>query len=909
MSIYGPKGFYTLSPDILPQQMVPLKEKLAEGTDDKKSFKETTMDALETIGKSQYRSNLALIENYEMIRGRFIASHYLHNEGYASMVTALTAEFELPNYLRHYDIISPVVNKLSSEWQERPDMFRAVQLGDGAANEYLRTKVDYTQKYVFAKINDEINKRLVERGIDPNKSDFKNQDEATQYQQAVTQARQSMTPLEIQRYMDTDFLTLAEIWSNHQMALNKELYNLPEKEKVEFEDMLVADRCFRHFYITPTGRSEETWNPVNVFFHKSPDVGYIEEGDYVGRIFHLSLPTIIDRYGFLMTKDDFDLLNRKDDKQDKNKKWSDSKYNWVYDNYLMPFKDYPAYDIMKDSWNRPSGANGVIPFVDDNFYRNLSDDSFYRDREGFYFVTEAYWKTQKKIFKTTYIDEDLGDKVVRLVDENYIIPDYFVESKTPFADDQDINSYVSTIINEVWKGVKINTAVDKNLRKDLYLAVGPNDFQFKGDANIYGAKLPVCGQVFSVRNSRSMSLVDMMKPHNIGHNVAMNQLYQLAEKEVGVFAVMDVNMFPNSKDWGGENAWDKWMLIAKSLGMLPADTSPANIRQSLGATGGFLPKVIDLNLAAQMTSRMNIAVFFEQQALKQVGFNDYRTGQFAQSSTAEGVQQGVQASYGQTESYFTNFSNYVRRAHQMGLEMDQFIQCQKQDIVFTYIKSDLNRALIKMAGTDLLFPEIGVRVSNSKERERQLQMMRQYALENNTAGLTPPDVMDIIRMNSPAEIRRQLDVSYKKITDEQQQQHQLQEQTLQQQKQLRIIELQQEEADKQKDRDNKLDVERIKAGVAVLNSPDQGTEDTTADNNQKNDLTQQGITNDNNNKQDKLTLDRIKLQADLEYNQKKLAIEQERIKADLQIQNQQTETARILMNKKDKEKAAAKKKK
>jgi hypothetical protein len=878
MSLYG-KGFYNVSADILPSQMVPLKEKLAKGTDDQRSWGEQCMDSLETIGKNQYRSNLRLIENYEMIRGRFIYSHYFETEGAGSMISQLTAEFELPNYLRHYDIISPVVNTLCGEWQKRPDLFRVQQLGDGAANEYLRAKMDLTQRYVLDKINTEINKRLIERGIDPNKNDFENQEQASQYQQTVQQARKALTPIEIQKYMDTDFLTQAEIWSQHQIEYNKETYNLPEKEKVEFEDMCTADRAFRHFYITPTGRNEETWNTINTFYHKTPDTVYIEEGDYVGRIFHLSLSTIIDRYGYLMTKSDFNLINRKKDEDtDKNKKWSDSKYNWVYDQYLVPFIEYPGYDMMRNHWNKRSAAiNGDIPFLDESFNKNLNNDSFYRDREGFYFVTEAYWKTQKKIIKVTYIDEELGTKVVTLVDENYVIPDYFVESTQPFDNDQDINTYVETYVNEVWRGIKINTGTDKNLRKDLYLGIGPNDFQFKGDRNMYGCKLPVVGQIFSVRNSGSMSLVDMMKPHQIGFNVAMNQLYQLAEKEIGMFVMLDVNMFPNSKDWGGEDSWDKWMLLAKTLGMLPADTSPENLKSSLGATGGFLPKVLDLNLAAQMVSRQNMAMFYKQQAMEQVGFNQYRLGQFAQTSTATGIQEGQEASYTQTESYFTNFSNYVRRCHQAGLEMDQFLQSQQKDIAFTYIRSDLNRAFVKMLGTDLLLAEIGVRVSNSQEHARQLQMMRQYALENNTAGMTPPDALDVISMNSPAEIRRQMKVSYDKLLAQQQQAQQLEEQKIAQEHELRATELQQQETDKQLDRQNKLDVAKINAGVAILNSSDKQKAETDA-----------------NEKQGRLALDRAKTIADMEYNVKKLAVEQQRIAADLQIQNQETQSVRVL---------------
>lgn len=888
-------ALYRANYDILPEQMVPLQKKLSKANDsNEKTWGQNCLDALETIGKSQYNMNLKLIENYEMVKGRFIFNHYFQAEGYQSMISELTKEFELPNYLRHYDIIGQVINTMSGEWQKRPDLFKVRQMGEAAGNEYLRTKQELTENYVYSKINAEINRRLLERGIDVYKTDFSTPEEAAQYKQGVDQLRQQMTPLEIQKYMDTDFLTQAEIWGQNQYEYDKEALNLPEIEKVEFEDMMIADRCFRHFFMTPTGNSEETWNPVNVFFHKSPDVRYIEDGDYVGRIFNLSINAIIDRYGYLMDKEDIDLLKGREDKG--SQKWNDSQFNWVYDNYLYPFKGYPAYDIMKSSWN--VWADGSIPFVDQSFFERVNTDTYFRDREGFYFVTEGYWKTQKRLFKITYIDEELGEVVVKIVDDNYIIPDHFVESKTPFADDQDINTYVETWINEVWKGIKINTGVDKNLKKDLYLAIGPNEFQFKGDNNMYGAKLPVCGQVFSVRNSRSMSVVDRMKPFQIGHNVAMNQLYQLAEKEVGMFVIMDVNMFPNSKDWGGEDSWGKWMLMAKTLGLVPADTSPKNISGSLAATGGFLPKVMDLNLAAQMVSRMNMAVFYEQQALKQVGFNDYRLGDYGQSSTATGVEQGAKASYTQTESYFTDFSNYLRRCHQMRLSMAQYVQSQKENVTITYIKSDLSRAFIKVLGVDLLFADLGVFVSNSQEHNRQLEMMRQFALENNTSGLTPVNMADIIMMNSPGQIRRELVKSFEEMMKKQQEQFDLQRQQLEQEKILRQQEIASDDNNQALDRQNKLDVEYIKQGAAILNS-DNG-DSAVNDRSEEFAIKRDAATQDQNIKRDALNLQRQQTRIDAEFRAKELALKQAEISAKLQIQNQETETARILKGKEEK---------
>jgi hypothetical protein len=38
-------------------------------------------------------------------------------------------------------------------------------------------------------------------------------------------------------------------------------------------------------------------------------------------------------------------------------------------------------------------------------------------------------------------------------------------------------------------------------------------FQFKGDNSLYGCKIPVEGAVFSDRNTKSVAMVDLMKPY------------------------------------------------------------------------------------------------------------------------------------------------------------------------------------------------------------------------------------------------------------------------------------------------------------------------------------------------------------------------------------------------------------
>jgi hypothetical protein len=755
-------------------------------------WKEECMNALEAVGRNQFRQNMRLIENYEMVKGKFIPNHYIDDEGYQDMIGQLQKEFNLPSYLRHYDIISQVVNTLSGEWQSRPDVFSVRQHGEDADNQFIRKQTELLQKYVMSQINAEVAQKLMDMGLDENKEDFQSEEEAQQYKQVIEQAKQQLTPPQIQQYMRTDWKTAAEIWGAHQLEWDKQRFRQKEKEKKEFEDMLIADRCFRHFYLTPTGYNQETWNPINVFFQKSPDIDYIEDGDYVGRVFWLTLPAIIDRYGHKMKKSEIEALQESQKKKDK--RWNYSAGSeYVFENYMVPFKDYPTYDILRQTQN-PLVPTNEIPFLDSSFFSSLYSGKYFNESRGFYLVIEGYWKSQKKIGIVSYIDPDTNELVKEYIDEDINIPSDFRQLDSSIDDEEELktpNTVIWTWINEVWKGTKICTKNHGGFDHDLYIDVQPNEFQFKGDFNPYGSKLPVCGQIFSPRNSQSMSTVDLMKPHQIGFNVAVNQAYQEMQKDVGKFIVMDVNMFADVKDWGGSQAYEKFMMVAKELGVTMVDTKPSNTQGATGPAGGHYPKEIDLDASARILSRLQIAMHFEAMMLKQVGFNEYRLGQQGSSSTLGGIQEGQQRSFAQTESLFTNFSNYLRRVHEMDLNIAQYVQSQNKDVTVSYVKSDMSRAFIKLSGSDLLLADIGVFVSNSQEELRQLEAMRQLAMSNNTMGASFFDLAQVITANSPGEIMLKLKAADELRQSQINRQLEIEQETAQKEQELKQLELEQ----------------------------------------------------------------------------------------------------------------------
>lgn len=736
----------------MPPQMISYKEKIREG----KKWAKACVDSLEYQGRRQSLENLRFSENYQMLNGKFIWHHYFEEEGYKDWLSMLTREFEVPVSLKHYDIINKVVNNMTEKLAEFPDVFRVQEkFEEDETNEYIRTQTNLLHQSIKATINNEIKGQLISQGFDPDRSNFESEEEAMQYFKEMQEASQAMTPAQIEKYMKTEWQSQGEIWGMHQMEIDKERFRRPEMERVEFKDMLITDRCFRHFYMTPTGSMEETWNPMHVFMSESADTPWVDEGDHVGRMLYMTKSEIISRHGYKMSGKQMKKLEEIDQEWGGKNDLTGFPYN-VY----APFEDYKAYtNIIKHTGYDPINR---LPVMGDDTLHSLTSRSPYSNvANGLYRVTELYWASQRKLGKAVYIDEETGQLVEDIVDENFVAPEGWKEKKGEFYSGHEPNCVYWTWTKEIWRGTKIMYSMAEG--DAIYLDMEPCEFQFKGDFSIYGAKLPVCGRVFNGRNAQSMGLVDFMKPHQVGHNVCMNQLYQLLEKEIGKFMVWDSAFFNTMKDWGGEDSWDKIALVAKELGHVFGDTSPQNMK---GANpGNQLPKTIDMELTAQMMSRAKLAEFFENRAMAQLGISPQMMSDVGQNETLGGTQIAVSQAQLNVQKFYTDFFEYKKRCLSMSLDIAQYVQSHNKDITIMYTKSDGSREFIKMLGIELLFRNLGIFVVNSQELMRQLELIKNLFVNNNTTNASALDLVEIITSMSPANIKAKL----KEVMDKQEQ--------------------------------------------------------------------------------------------------------------------------------------------
>lgn len=891
-----------------PIQFLPRKEKDEDWT-------AWNLDWLEWQGLKQIRRNARrLMKNYKLAKGIIDKTDYLVSEDNENrdLLETLTQEDYSALELKFYPIIPNVINVMVSEFAKRNTKVTFKAIDEFSYNELMEQKRQAVEQVLLSQAEQKLINNMIEMGVDPNDPEIQ---EKLQQQLAPENLK---TLPEIEDFFNKNYRSMGEQWAQHQFKVDEERFKMDELEERAFRDMLITDREFWHFRMMDDDYDIELWNPVMTFYHKSPEVRYISQGNWVGKVEMMTVADVIDKYGYLMTQEQLESL--------------EAIYPVRSAGYpLQGYQnDGSYYDATKGhDWNTNMPSLQYRQFVSmyDNFIYNggdivnwvMGESEDYKDM-GMAFMlrtTTAYWKSQRKVGHLTKITES-GEVIVDIIDEDYKITDKPIYNTALFKnktkDNLIFGEHIEWIwINEVWGGVKIGPnhpsfwgMNNPGGINPMYLGIDQNRigklrFQFKGDNTLYGCKLPVEGSVFSDRNTRSTAMVDLMKPFQIGYNIVNNQIADILVDELGTVILLDQNALPRhslGEDWGKNNLAKAYVAM-KNFQMLPLDTSITNTENPL-AFQHF--QVMNLEQTQRMMSRINLANYFKQQCFEVIGITPQRLGQqIGQTNTATGVEQAVAGSYAQTEMYFVQHSDYLMpRVHQMRTDLAQYYHSKKPSLRLQYMTTLDEKVNFEINGTDLLLRDINVFCTTKANHRAMVEQMKQLALSNNTSGASIYDLGNIMTAESMAELTHSL----KKIEDkanqqrQEQMQHeqQMQQAQLEQQAKEKQLELDHESMEKEKDRRVKLLEAQIKAaGYGSMQDINQNLQSDYAD--------QMDIIRKSDEFQQTMGL-KQQVQSNKEMNtREKLAIEREKIQAQRDMKNTELQIAKENKNKYDQPKS------
>ena len=790
---------------IQPFQFVSEKEK-----DDQ--WRAWNLDWLEFQGMKQLRRNARrLMKNYKLAKGIIDKQDYIVEEDneMADLIDVLTKEDVSAFELKFYPIIPNVVNVLTNEFSKRSSkvMFRAVD--DMSYNDMLEEKRAMIEQTLLAQAQQKQLAKMIEMGLDPSSEEA---------MQEMDPEKLKSLP-EIEAFFKKDYRSMIEEWASHQMKVDVERFGMQELEERAFRDMLITDREFWHFSMLEDDYEVELWNPLLTFYHKSPDVRYISQGNWVGKLDMMSISDVVDKYGWMMTEEQLEALEAiyparsagyaiQGYQNDGTYYDPTRSHEW---NTQMPSLGYRQFTSLYDAGSQ---FGDIVQWI-------LSDSEDTQDFGKSYMlrVSTIYWKSQRKVGHLTKIT-NTGDLIMDIVSEEYKVtdkPEYDTSIyKQKTKDNLVFGEHIDWIwINEVWGGVKIgpNRPAFWGMNNPgginpIYLGLnggkpGRTPFQFKGDSTLYGCKLPVEGCVFGDRNSRSVSLVDLMKPFQVGYNIVNNQIADILVDELGTVIMFDQNALPRhslGEDWGKNNLAKAYVAM-KNFQMLPLDTSITNTENALNFQHY---QVLNLEQTNRLMSRIKLAEYFKNEAFAVIGLNPQRMGaQISQQQTATAVEQAANASYAQTEQYFIQHSdNLMPRVHQMRTDLAQYYHSKKPSLRLQYITGTDEKVNFQMNGTDLLLRDLNIFCTTKTNSRNILEQLKQLALNNNTTGASIYDLGNIIKSESIAELSNVLKAAEQKMqaqkqAEMEQQQQMQQEQIAAREKELQMAQqFKSEEADK-----------------------------------------------------------------------------------------------------------------
>jgi len=681
----------------VPYQMLPLSKK----TD---KWRETCVDAF--VGKFYFGNN-----NNRYRRDQMRIAYDLYNSIFDEKdLKYVTDPYKVgdsfPATLQNFNIIKPKLDLLLGEESKRPFSLRVVQ-----TNEEATTK--YQEKH----------KKLLLDTM------FQVAQEFSDNPQASEEEMQKL--MEVGDYMQKDYSDIAERLAYHTMNNLMLKEDLKTKFLEGFQDLLTAS--MEAFYTGALNGDPvvERVNPLYFAFDYSPEVKYIEEGDWAVRLMKMTPSAIYDRF--------YDLLDETD-----------------LQNILEQYQTGGT-----NSWKSNTEFNHIQ-------WRDFSTATTHRDN----FTSETIdvwhvtWKSFKKVGFLAYVDES-GEGQIDVVDEDYNV--------------QPEDDITWDWVTEVWEGYRIGN--------DIFAGIQPIPEQAVSLDNPNSTKLPYVGIVHNNVNTPPKSLIEIMKPLQYMYIVIWYRLELAIARDKGKIINMDVTQIPKSM---GVDV-NKWLHYLSSAGVNLINPYEEGWDVP-GREGGKASSFnqfgqVDLTMSNVINEYIGIMNKIEEMVGELSGVSRQRQGQVQSNELVGNVQQTIVQSSHITEYLFYAHNQVKRRVMTNVLNIAKNIWANSGKKKLNYITDDMTRVFMDITD-DFLYSDFDIYVTDSTEENQNIQMLKnlyQPAMQN---GASLSEITEIMTSNNLTDIKNKL----KKLEDQRAQKEQ-QAQKQQQQALLQVEQMRKQAED------------------------------------------------------------------------------------------------------------------
>jgi hypothetical protein len=667
------------------------------------------------------------------------------------------------------------------------------------------------------------------------------QDPAQQQQidQEIQQMVDSLVdPSELSKLRKTSYLDQREIMAARLLDYLMLHLRIRSKMNDAFKHGLIAgEECV---WVGVMNNNPELFvvNPLGLFYDKSPEVRYIQDGMFAGYRTMMTTGDIIDRYQ--------DYLSEKDLKRLEGPLQG---INGVRDDLIAKDMRYHNVDVYQEM-----EARGFDLASDEGSYGS-SDDS------NHWLVTHIEWRSERKVYFVSTFDED-GEEKKEILSEDFIIPPGAekITSTSRYGKKKTKYVYENLVIEEgwipeIWEGTKIGS--------DIYCCIGPKAYQHRSMDNPFKVRLGYHGLVYNNMNSTSISLMGRMRPFQFLFFIIAHKLKQLIAKDKGQMLTFDLSLVPET------------LGLEKALYYLDNfDINFINSLQNAEEPGAYQRSIIT---AATNRSNMQHIMSYVQlldaidvQISDVAGITRQREGQTPNNQAVTNAQQDLMQSSTVTEAVY--FSPHFDLWREILESLIQYTQSawKNKSVIKQYVLDDTSIQTLELTPEFFKNSDYGIFISNSSKDNDVFQTLRQLSqplIQNDKASMA--DIIKLFKATSVQQLEQQIEET--ELKSQQAQQAQAEENRKLAEAQQKFM-IEQEEA--KRAHEVRLKEMELQADLALAGLKAQT--DLAKANPEEDTLARDKFELDRKVQEEKLRLEKKKLEQDKQLKKEQLSIQKSR---------------------------------
>lgn len=648
----------------------------------------------------EYRES-RITENYSLLNSLVDSSRY--NANLDLIMEGESVSLGYPT-MQHFGLIAKVAEAAIGEAILSNIPLSVRDNSNGRHNEVRRVKEELIKNYLYNKYRKPLEESILApiqqqvAAAQQNNIPIDNK----KLQEIIQKANDeiiSKTPQEINDYIDNDFQTQPEGFSQRLLNKLSDLCELPSKRIEALEDVLALAECYFLPSINHNIPELRTINPKNINVVYSPKSPFVQDaiaaivkdkitfqdalamdGEYLTKG---EIKKLINNLGVYSGNSyDKTIYNERDEEVIKA-----AHYNKRLANELSKL-DMDYYD---DQLDMASIYSSIIS--------NYDNSSIYLNR---YYIT---WRETVYFNRVKSRNPNTGDFEYRWEAEHYVL--------NPAVGDISLQSVEKP---QVWHGVLYDVGDDV-----ITCKVEPVPNQYKSMEDIHNVNLPIFGGKLNTRkgNADNRAPVDNGKVWNYEFDILMAEYKLKQSSNFGNVFLLFRELKPDDIPWGD------WFATMKHMKMLILSNN--NEDKSIDPQLVSYLKSVDISTISEIQSILNMSNFFLRNVYEFMGYSPERLGTINQYMTSSNAQESINASKIQTLRLYDIFDkqylaaiNYLFNISKSALKDNKYLR--------ELLLNDVDQAYVITEWDQLDSSQMGVNFSVSPDTIQKIRDLKRNSL-------------------------------------------------------------------------------------------------------------------------------------------------------------------------------------